>query len=86
MPKNRLFAHIQYPHSIMTSVEVCTPKLASRAVELVNSFIKWHATDIYEWHVTSDRVSRLAVSCLALTDRNMTSEQEDPVVQLITAN
>ncbi|GMS94482.1 hypothetical protein PENTCL1PPCAC_16657, partial [Pristionchus entomophagus] len=61
--------------------EVCAPSLASRAVDLLESFVKWHAVDIYEWHVSSDRLAFLAPSCALLADKP--NGRDDEIIQLI---
>ncbi|GMR45938.1 hypothetical protein PMAYCL1PPCAC_16133 [Pristionchus mayeri] len=62
--------------------EVCAPSLASRAIDLLESFVKWHAVDIYEWHVSSDRLAFLAPSCGLLADK--AGNSADEIMQLIT--
>ncbi|KHJ86266.1 hypothetical protein OESDEN_13988 [Oesophagostomum dentatum] len=59
--------------------EVCVPEMAQKTVELVRSFIQWHATDISDWHAVAGRFEELPESC-----RQLAGVQPDPVLQLIS--
>ncbi|VDM81318.1 unnamed protein product [Strongylus vulgaris] len=58
--------------------EVCVPDMAQKTVDLVRSFIQWHATDISDWHAVAGRFEELPESCRQLAD-----SQPDPALQLI---
>ncbi|CAJ0929084.1 unnamed protein product, partial [Mesorhabditis belari] len=53
--------------------EVCSSNGATRASNLLSTFVQWHANDIYEWHVVSDRLQRLPLSCARLSDNKAES-------------
>uniref|UniRef100_A0A1I7XF72 Tubulin beta chain n=5 Tax=Rhabditida TaxID=6236 RepID=A0A1I7XF72_HETBA len=61
--------------------EVCSSPLSQTTIELVRSFVQWHATDVYEWHVITGNVAKLPESCRQLSDKEI--YQQDPVLQLI---
>ncbi|CAJ0565694.1 unnamed protein product, partial [Mesorhabditis spiculigera] len=48
--------------------EVCKADGAKLAADLLTTFVHWHANDIYEWHVVSDRLPTLPASCSRLAD------------------
>lgn len=58
------------------SFQVCAPSLASRAVDLLESFVKWHAVDIYEWHVSLDHLYVFYISNMSsLLSRHVSSDR-----------
>ncbi|VDO66307.1 unnamed protein product [Heligmosomoides polygyrus] len=59
--------------------EVCAPAMSHRAVDLVRSFIQWHANDISDWHAIAGHMEEFPESCQRLSD----AAQTDPVLQLI---
>uniref|UniRef100_A0AC35U5R5 CPG4 domain-containing protein n=1 Tax=Rhabditophanes sp. KR3021 TaxID=114890 RepID=A0AC35U5R5_9BILA len=63
--------------------EVCSPALSNTVFTLINQYIKWHATDIYDWHILTDKLQRLPMSCLKLTGY---TPQSKSVAKLITSN
>ncbi|EPB74336.1 hypothetical protein ANCCEY_06581 [Ancylostoma ceylanicum] len=58
--------------------EVCVPEMAQKTVDLVRSFVHWHATDISDWHAVAGHFEALPESC-----RQIAGVQPDPVLQLI---
>ncbi|KAJ1346613.1 hypothetical protein KIN20_001470 [Parelaphostrongylus tenuis] len=60
--------------------EVCVSGLSARTIELVRSFIHWHATDIADWHAVAGYFDELPESCRKIAGAGI---QPDPVLQLI---
>uniref|UniRef100_A0AAF5I3K2 Chondroitin proteoglycan 4 domain-containing protein n=2 Tax=Strongyloides stercoralis TaxID=6248 RepID=A0AAF5I3K2_STRER len=60
--------------------EFCSPSLSNTVYTLIDQYIKWHATDIYDWHILTNNLEKLPYTCLRLT--GYTSEN-DKVAKLI---
>uniref|UniRef100_A0A0K0CX75 BACK domain-containing protein n=1 Tax=Angiostrongylus cantonensis TaxID=6313 RepID=A0A0K0CX75_ANGCA len=60
--------------------EVCVSGLSARTIELIRSFVHWHATDIADWHAVAGHFDELPESCRKIAGATV---QPDPVLQLI---
>lgn len=58
----------------------CTEPQATAALDLVRSYVQWHAADIYDWHVLSENGDKLPASCARLTGFN---PEEDPILRIM---
>ncbi|KIH69044.1 hypothetical protein ANCDUO_00620 [Ancylostoma duodenale] len=72
-----LSAHLDQP-GVKSNFKVCVPEMAQKTVDLVRSFVHWHATDISDWHAVAGHFEALPESC-----RQIAGVQPDPVLQLI---
>ncbi|VDM63912.1 unnamed protein product, partial [Angiostrongylus costaricensis] len=61
--------------------EVCVSGLSARTIELVRSFVQWHATDITDWHAVAGHFDELPESCRKIAGATV---QPDPILQLIS--
>uniref|UniRef100_A0A914Y238 Uncharacterized protein n=1 Tax=Panagrolaimus superbus TaxID=310955 RepID=A0A914Y238_9BILA len=60
--------------------ESCSRALADATIDLIQAYVQWHATDIYDWHILSENVDKLPESCSRLTGYN---PNEDPVLKIM---
>uniref|UniRef100_A0AC34F845 Uncharacterized protein n=1 Tax=Panagrolaimus sp. ES5 TaxID=591445 RepID=A0AC34F845_9BILA len=60
--------------------ESCSKALADATIDLIQAYVQWHATDIYDWHILSENVDKLPESCSRLTGYN---PNEDPVLKIM---
>ncbi|KAI6215853.1 hypothetical protein M3Y94_00433900 [Aphelenchoides besseyi] len=58
--------------------ETCSSALANVTIELVESYVQWHASDIYDWHLLSGRMD-MPESCFRLT-----GYKRDPIVEIMS--
>ncbi|CAD5218309.1 unnamed protein product [Bursaphelenchus okinawaensis] len=61
--------------------QVCPMALANVSIELVRSYVQWHAADIYDWHVLSENVDKLPQSCSRLTGYR---PEDDSLLKIIS--
>uniref|UniRef100_A0A0K0EXB6 Uncharacterized protein n=1 Tax=Strongyloides venezuelensis TaxID=75913 RepID=A0A0K0EXB6_STRVS len=61
--------------------EFCSPSLSNTVYTLIDQYIKWHATDIYDWHILTSNLEKLPYTCLRLTGY---APESDQVAKLIT--
>ncbi|KAI1714765.1 hypothetical protein Ddc_11201 [Ditylenchus destructor] len=61
---------------------------ADVALDLVATYVHWHAADVYDWHLVTENTDRLPSSCARLANmqdslhRNK-NEHKDPILKLI---
>uniref|UniRef100_A0A914EKS1 Uncharacterized protein n=1 Tax=Acrobeloides nanus TaxID=290746 RepID=A0A914EKS1_9BILA len=62
--------------------EVCSSTLADASIDLIQAYVQWHATDIYDWHILSENIDKLPASCARLTGYK---PEEDPVLDIMNS-
>uniref|UniRef100_A0A915E290 Uncharacterized protein n=1 Tax=Ditylenchus dipsaci TaxID=166011 RepID=A0A915E290_9BILA len=73
--------------------QICATGLADMALDLVATYVQWHAADVYDWHLVTENVGRLPASCARLTNNNNQLQQhqleakhtgdKDPILKLM---
>jgi hypothetical protein len=61
--------------------ESCSPTLSSLSIELIGSYIQWHAVDVYNWHMLSENMEKLPDSCIRLTGYK--PDKDDPILKIM---
>ncbi|KAI6170448.1 hypothetical protein M3Y97_01152600 [Aphelenchoides bicaudatus] len=61
--------------------QTCEPDEAKQTIDLVQSYVQWHATDVYDWHVLSENLDKMPDSCLRLTGYR---PEDDPIMKIMS--
>ncbi|KAF7638183.1 hypothetical protein Mgra_00002410 [Meloidogyne graminicola] len=46
--------------------QICSPNQANIAIELIQTYIKWHSADLFDWHLLTGNEKLLPQSCALL--------------------
>ncbi|EGT37341.1 hypothetical protein CAEBREN_28950 [Caenorhabditis brenneri] len=61
--------------------EMCGEDESKHAVEIVESYVQWHADDISDWHSITGNDETLPKACQTLVKTH--SKADDPILQII---
>ncbi len=66
-------------------IESCGRRATASTLSLITSYISWHASDIYDWHIISANMGTFPSSCAQLVGEHMESveDADDPVVRIM---
>ncbi|VDK42484.1 unnamed protein product [Anisakis simplex] len=63
-------------------VESCEDDKAELALTLISQYIRWHASDLYDWHILSETMQHFPSSCQRLV---LSQPDADPVIRIMNA-